>query len=59
VYAVLGPTANEMHYRHVTPETAEFYRKNKRFVDGIVKKVLATTHARLTAGDIEPGKREH
>lgn len=35
-YTVLDPKGNQMHVTYATPGTAEYYRKNKKFPDGVV-----------------------
>src|SRR5215467_1262097 len=50
-FFVRDPAGNEeMHYTYASPGTAEFYRKNGKFADGIVlvKEVLGTDHGQLT-----------
>lgn len=52
-YTVLDPKGNQMHVTYATPGTAEYYRKNKKFPDGVVmvKEIYGTDHAQLTTGD--------
>jgi len=52
-YTVLDPKGNQMHVTYATPGTAEYYRKNGKFLDGavLVKEVFGTEHAQLTTGD--------
>jgi len=54
VFSVADLNGNvEMHYTYAMPGTAEYYRKNGKFADGVVlvKEVLGSDHGQLTTGD--------
>src|SRR3989442_12695736 len=52
-YFVLDPKGNQMHFNHVSPSMAEYYRKNRMVADGTVvgNGIRGTDHTVMTTGD--------